>query len=206
MSAALNAPPHLRLIEGGGNVPPPWRDFPQLISGRSPFNRTEMGHYRVAQRDLQKAIENNRYQPIFDLWTYVFGQIPPVPNVSKISAQLPKKLISFPDAHACFRGVKRPVGEDTNGYDTIIFIIKPEFILERKPSLVCMIAPRPFPSDLVCAVYVTLDHPSWGRLGTPATAQSPARGIITHCQILESDARATDLPIDFDKRYRKRLW
>ena len=160
------------------------------------------GTYRVAEAEVRKALQKNRRQPVLDLWSMVLGELPPVANVGRHSdySQLLKQQ-SLENAHAAFRGVKRPVGDDARGFDHVVFITNPRVHFIYSPDMVCVIKPEEIPDDVVLATYVKLDFPE----GRPNSARSKVtiNGIITHWELVESDE---GLPVRSSERYRKRLW
>jgi len=167
------------IVEGGGQPPSPWQDFPQTVVGRSPFNRYEVAYYRLSKTAISKMDIANRRQPIFDAWTCVIGKVPPINN-SSILTKHPgsQQLISVSDAHACFRGVKRAVGNDKHGFDVVAFVSRPAWGVRYEPSMGCPLSWFPVPSDLAFVTYVRLDHPPVGRYGTPVARGAPVSRLL----------------------------
>jgi hypothetical protein len=197
----------LELIQGGGVSPPAWRDIPSTVLARSTSNRDLAAIYRVAQDDVQKTLNVNRKQPLLDLWSAVVGEIPPFPNAaSKWSGQFKRSpLVSMADAYACFRGLKRPMGNDDRGFDCYAFVSKPTHRFVYEPSLACCIKLIDVPSDLVHITYVRCDHPV-GRTRVSEVDSVASIGVITHWHFVEADPLNTNLPIDYRNRYRQRIW
>jgi hypothetical protein len=195
------------VVEGGAQRPPSWQDFPQTVVGRSPFNRYEVAYYRLSKSAIAKMDVAKRRQPILDAWTCVLGKIPPVNN-SAILQKHPAsgRLLSVADAHACFRGVKRAVGNDDRGFDVIAFVSRPPWGASYTPSMSCPVSWFSVPDDLVFVTYVRLDHPALGRYGTPTANGVAVRGVISHWQFVEADAAEHDLPAGYKERYRRHLW
>jgi len=194
--------PQLTVIEGGGQARPRLLRLPSAVRRPSPFARSTLIGYRVADGDVRKALDLNRRQPVLDLWSLVIGQLPPVPNVSKYDdykAVIASQAIEY--AHAAFRGVRRPVGDDPHGFDHIVFITNPRVHFRYVPDMVCVIEPEELPDDVVLATYVKVDFPE----GRPSAARSkvPVGGVITHWELVERDGL---LPVRSDERYRQRLW
>lgn len=199
--------PTFSVIHGGHQTPPPWQDLPKTILARSPFSRDEIGYFRVARGDAQKALAANRRQPFLDFWSCVYGRLPPVNNISSQDpARFGAALISIADAHACFRGLKRPFGDDAHGWDRIVYISRPKWFYVYEPSLACVLKLLPVPNDLLFAIYARLDHPASGRMGSRAVTGAAAKGIITHWEFVECDPHSEILPVDHSSRYRRRLW
>jgi len=192
----------LKVIEGGGAARPQLLRLPPAILGPSIFNRDSLIGYRVAEQDLRKALENRRRQPALDLWSMVIGKLPPVPNASKYEEyETHLAAQSLAKAHAAFRGVKRPVGDDARGFDHVVFITKPSVHFRYIPDMVCVLTPERVPDDVVLATYVKLDFPE-GR-PTSLRADVPVGGIITHWELVERDGL---VPVHSKERYRLQLW
>ncbi len=200
--------PSLRLLQGDGVAPTPWLNVPATALGRSWNARNSVRSYRIARADVQKGLARGLRQPILDLWALVLGEIPPVPLSGRYSHLLPQvKSGAFTAAHACFRGVRRPVGNDDSGFDTVAFISKPSLMFTYEPTLGCVIKPVAFANDLVFVTYVKLDYPENAGINARSrNGDGPSGEVITHWGAVEADDAAGDLPIDFDERYRLQLW
>jgi hypothetical protein len=149
---------------------------------------------------MMKAAVERRLQPIWETWSVVFGEPPPVPNVKSWGVNVPadQGLSTLVEAHACFRGIRRALAEDDVGDDVIAFILKPKFFYEHGINMVCAAAKRATPSDLVFALHARLDH--------PRDDQNSTVGVVTHGGFVEADAADPMLPIDHGTRYCRRLW
>jgi hypothetical protein len=195
------------VIDGSREPPSPWQDLPQTVVARSPFDRERVALYRLSKATFSKLDAARRRQPFFDAWTCVLGKVPPVNNSSILTRNNEnRKLHSLSDAHACFRGVKRAVGDDPHGHDLLAFISKPTWGVCFSPSMGCVVSWWPVPSDVVFVTYVRLDHPATGRYGTANARAAVVRGVITHWQFVEADLACNELPVEFQERYRRRLW
>ena len=107
--------PTLRVVHGSaGQRPPPWLDFPSTVIALSPFGRTSTCRFRLSRQDAVKAASMRRLQPIWDFWSIVLGEPPPVPNVTTWGVNVPadEGLIKLVEAHACFRGIRRALADD----------------------------------------------------------------------------------------------
>ncbi len=194
------------VIEGGGQKPSAWIDLPKTIIAPSPIDRGQSVAYRVSGLSAQKALEAGNRQPLLDLWSMVYGKIPPVNNARMKWADKANEhgLISIADAIACFRGIKRPIGDDDRGYDVYAYVNKPRILFSYAPSMSCPIEPLEVDDDLVGIVYVKMDYPH-GRNTLDKNELATARGIVTHWELAEADESGL-LPIESDRRYRRRLW
>lgn len=198
--------PNLIVIEGGGRPAPHWTRLPSVIVGRSPFSRDDSFSYRISQRDLVRSIEQGLRQPVFAAWAGICGQLPPVPGIARISGQLEDRpLLSIYNAHACFRGLMRPFGDDKRGFDRFVFITRPKFTVSYQPSMTCVATLERLPQDVLFAIYCRLDFPC--SVGNSRKLDlRPTSGLITHWQFVEADPTNADLPVAFRDRYRMRMW
>jgi hypothetical protein len=188
--------PTLVVLKGGGLVPSPWLNIPTTVAAVSPFD-PEPVIYRIARHDVEKARAAMRRQPIFDLWSIVLGEPPQVPNVAPAK---PGELTCLAEAHACFQGIRRPVGLDDDGSSMLAYILRPRTHYVYEPSMVCVAAKQAVPADLVFAAYVRLDEPFGAKF--PGTT-----GVLTHWQYVEADSDGQVLlPVDYQTRYHKRMW
>ncbi|TPI39198.1 hypothetical protein FJW07_13490 [Mesorhizobium sp. B3-1-9] len=162
--------------------------------------------YRVATGDVRKHLQAGRRQPILDLWWHVHGEVPPVPGVSASSIGSSQGTPGLAGAHACFRGLMRPAGEDDRGFDFAAFITKPATGFRYEPSMACPIRQYQIPGDLVFVIYARLDFPE-GRRHNPVDGKPPVtEGVIMLWQFVECDPKDPMLPIDHQLRFRRRLW
>ena len=142
-----------------------------------------------------KAARNCRRQPIFDLWSMVIGQPPPVPGVQDSG----EELTCLTDAHACFRGIQRPRAEDNDGSNVIIYVLRPSVFYVHDPNMRTVAQLRELPRNLVFTVFVRMDEPF--ALGAGDT------GIVTHWQFVEAEiVGSIFLPQNAGTRYEERLW
>lgn len=206
MSTVVSTASKLRLIHGGGRNVPSWANLPSIVLGRSPFDKTEPIAFRLAKHDLLRQLESGRRQPVYEAWGSVVGRLPPVPNVTRLDAQLSRMpLVSLSEAHACFRGLKRPIGDDSRGFDHFAYILKPTSMVVYRPDMVCLAHLSEVPADLVFAIYCRMDYPlGVGNLRVDGTR--PTSGVITHWGFVEADNANAFLPTGYDARYRKRMW
>jgi hypothetical protein len=186
----------LKVIEGGGVRSSKWLAFPATVAARPPYGGDELCFYRIAREDALKAARAARRQPVFDLWSVVLGEPPRVPGVSRLGKE---GLTCLSQAHACFSGVRRPIGEDDDGTGFLAYVTKPRQFYVYQPSMACVATLSEVPSDLVFVTYVKLDVPC-------APGPPRIKGVITHWQFVESDGRDGMLPVDYDTRYDARLW
>lgn len=194
--------PKLTLIEGGAAMRPPLLQLPPTVLGPSPFNRSMRVGYRIAEGDVRRALEERRRQPILDLWSMVLGRLPPIANISRYSDyEGTLRDQALDQAHAAFRDVRRPVGDDPHGFDYFVFITNPSVHFRYVPDMVCVVRPEELPTDVVLATYVLMDFPH-GR-ASASRAKVPVQGLVTHWELIERDGL---VPVHSEERYRRRLW
>jgi hypothetical protein len=191
------------VIDGGGQKPSAWLDIPQAILGLSPESRKSQCGFRISTEGVRKALSIGNRQPLLDLWALVIGEIPPVNGARMKWKDSLSDLQSFSGAVACFRGIKRPVGNDDTGFDTYAYVTRPKTTFKYAPSLSCVVQPVSIPEDIVCVTYVRFDHPV--RRPVRSGDKALARGIITGWELVEADPVAC-LPIEWETRYRKQMW
>jgi hypothetical protein len=194
-----------QVIEGGGRKPSAWIEIPQTTIGLSPTSPSNPCSFRIAAGGLAKMLEHGHKQPLLDLWALVLGKIPPVNNalIKWGTPEVQSKLKSISSAHACFRGIKRPVGDDDRGFDVYAYITKPAITFKYVPSMNCVVELVEIPNDIVCVTYIRMDYPQGRNLS--GNTQVLSRGIITHWELVEADETGL-LPIGHKERYTTRIW
>ena len=176
-----------------------WLQFPSTIPAPSPFDRNRLCKLRLSTNDVRKAARAGRRQPAFELWSGVIGCPPPVPGVDRRNSPGPLDLSPLIGAHACFRGIERPLAEDDDGSNVIAYVLRPRFFYEYDPNMVNLALRVPVPRDLVFVTYARL-------LEQDGEGDEPV-GVITHWGFVEADPKTNlRLPINSATRYRERLW
>ena len=185
-----------QIIDGSGEEMPAWMSLPKTIGAWSPKDRDQAAIFRVATQDMRKASEAGIRQKAYDFWSQVAGVAPPVPHdIIKPNAGL-KNLW---DAWACFEGWRRPNALDDEGVCGIAYVIKPSFLYTYKITLPLMrLVRQPVPQNKVFVVHGLLDYSS--------ETASPSTGVITHWDFVKECPDNMGLPIDWEKRYDRRLW
>jgi hypothetical protein len=176
-----------------------WLQFPDSMLAPSPQDRTKLCKLKIAQNDVRKLARAGRRQAAFELWSIVLGQIPPVPGVERRNTPHPDDLTSLRDAHACFRGIKRPLAEDDNGDHVFAYILRPHFLYEYDPSMVSVASKVPVPRNVVFVTYVRFNRQFSEGISEP-------QGTVTHWGFVESDPKALFLPVNYASRYRTKMW
>jgi len=176
-----------------------WLRFPDSVLAPNPSDPSKLCMLRLSHADTCKAAIAGRRQPAFDLWSMVVVCAPPVPGVDFRNRDVSGKLVSLSGAHACFRGIERPLAEDDDGRDVLAYVLRPHFFYEYDPNMVSVASKIPVPRGLVFVVYVRLTE-------SRGLDQSGMVGTITHWSFVEADANDPKLPVNHASRYRARLW
>jgi hypothetical protein len=172
--------------------------LPKAVLARSPHNRDVICTLSLATKDLQKAAKAGRRQPMYELWSVILGSPPPVPGVEHRNNPGADDLTSLMEAHACFRGIERPLAEDDDGAKVVAYVLRPRFFYEYDPDMVSLALRVPVPRDLVFVTYARLLGEG-GKTGELV-------GVVTHWGFVEADPRNLRLPVNSSTRYRERLW
>lgn len=189
------AVPDLRIVQGDWIACSEWLDFPNLVEAPSPTGPRQSCQYRVAKEDAVKAARAARRTPVFDFWSMVVGVPPRVMG----SAPNDGDLTSLSLAHACFKGLQRPVASDNAGENILVYVLKPKFHYVFAPRMTCCADKQIVPDDLVFVVYAKLDEPF-------NEFTHSVKGILTHWQFVEADSNDPSLPVDYEGRYGRQLW
>ena len=174
--------------------------FQTPVLAPSPADRSQLCAFQVARNDSIKAARAGRREPAFEFWSIVVGVAPPVPGALHRNANVPGELTQLSKAHACFRGIKRPLAEDDDGDSVVAYVLRPAFFYQYDPNMVSVAWKVPVPRGLLFIVYVRLFE---------ASTEPPAgtMGIVTHWGFVEADKADPRLPINYRiARYRTRLW
>jgi len=176
-----------------------WLRFPDFVRAPSPFDRLTLCTLKISHNDTCKAARAGRRQPAFDLWGIVLGSPPPVPGVDARNDFIAGALTSIKEAHACFRGIERPLAEDDDGRNVVAYVLRPRFFYEYDPNMVSVALKVPVPRDVVFVVYARL-------IDEKDVVSSGPVGVITHWGFVEADRSDPRLPVNHSSRYRERLW
>lgn len=176
-----------------------WLMFPPYVLAKSVYNPNIMGRFRISAADCYRGLLANRRQPAFELWGCVIGTPPPVLGVgAEKNYPSAAGLSSLRQAHACFEGLKRPVGNQNGGDGVVVYVTKPAAAYRYRPSMTGTAEKFDVPDDLVFLSCVRLD--------SPYHPGDVASGIITHWLFSETDPDNRMLPIDYATRFARRLW
>lgn len=189
----------LASIEGGSQPLPEWLRFPSVVLAKSPYDQDVTCRFRVSATDCHRGLLSNRRQPAFELWSAVMGLPPPVLGVGASKNYPPAAgLSSLRQAHACFEGLKRPIGNQDGGDGVVVYVTKPSCAYRYRPSPTGTAEKFSVPEDVVFLTCVKLD--------VPYEPNAMASGVVTHWLFSEADPNGPDLPVEFETRFARRLW
>jgi hypothetical protein len=180
--------------------PPPgaWLVLPETVEARSEADRAIPCIYRIGAADAIKMARALRRQPIFELWSCVLGNPPPVPGCRHRNRNVAGKLTRLKEVHALFKGIKRPLAEDDDGANVLAYVLKPKYMYAYDRDMESVALKIPVPQDVLFVVYV--------RLNNPDDNSRAMIGTITHWGFVEADPNDPTLPEEYSSRYRTRLW
>lgn len=197
----------LRVIQGGGSTASTLFELPSIVIARSPASKARLVGFRLATGEARRALEHNRRQPVYDLWSGVLGVVPPQAGASLQSPNGEIVALSgINTAHACFRGIRRPVGHDEHGFDYLAYVHKAPYRFSYIPSMGRCVQLVRVPDDLLFVPYVKLDFPEGRPYGKRQSKKASVMGVVTHWDYVEADSEAPDLPLDHQTRFRRREW
>ena len=100
----------------------PWADLPPIVAPL-PTDPTKLIKLDVSREFIVGNLRKNNRTPIYQAWAHLVGRVPPVPNIDFLNRLgVAPTLTTLENAHACFRGVERPLGDDLNGAKVYISI------------------------------------------------------------------------------------
>lgn len=176
---------------------------PPLVIAPSPLGDGQTIQLEISKSTWAKYIKAQLRLPILEAWAHLVGETPPVPNSFKMALDAPNCVpTSLANACACFKGVRRPYGEEDAGDDVHVYVISTPFTVgwsDAKDRMACVAAIKPAPEGVVMTVQVR-----------PSSALQPTNsdvwGTITKWEFVGACAEHPELPSDYNERYNERLW
>lgn len=176
-----------------------WAKFPILLAP-SPDNQAETVKLMVCPELISMCLQKNHRTPVYQCWAHLVATVPPVPNARLVPELADVSLTTLRDAHACFHGVKRPMGDDHDGGQIFVYLLRVDVTVEFSARLpVPCPAPKRLDDDLVLAVLVKRE-PGLQRGGEAIW------GSVLKVELVETDRANPKMPIDSADRYRERKW
>ncbi len=173
---------------------------PPLVIAPSPDDRATQVMLEISPKTLKKILDSHLRVSLFQAWGHLVGELPPVPNVKKLTAEHPnRRIVSIRDAHACFRGVRRPYGGADYGQDVYVYVISTPDTICWRSSLACVADINPAPEGTLMTVQV--------RAASALQPTDPGVwGTITKWEFVGASPEQPHLPRDHAERYDERLW
>jgi hypothetical protein len=173
---------------------------PPHVVAPSPAGDGSMVELEISDGTLEKIIRAQLRVPLFQCWAHLVGEIPPVNNGFKLLVDNPGcEPAALRDACACFKGVRRPYGNEDYGDDVFVYVISTRYTVTWRPDMACVAEIVEAPEGTVMTVQVR-----------PASALQPQDssvwGVITKWEFVGASTEHPDLPDYFDERYNERLW
>lgn len=173
---------------------------PPTVIAPSPDNPAAEVMLEISSKTLTKILDAHLRVALFQAWGHLVGELPPVPNSHKMIAEHPqRKVVSIKDAHACFRGVRRPYGGADAGQDVYVYVIATPDTICWRSSLACVADIIPAPEGTLMTVQVR-----------PASALQPTQagvwGTITKWEFVGACPEQPQFPRDHTQRYDELLW
>lgn len=173
-----------------------WLTLPE-ITAPSPSDPDAVWRCRISPVFVERSAFIARKTPIFQLWTHVVGELPPI-NLIGTLRPVPT-ITTLHDAYACFQGVNRPYVDEVDGKSVFVYVLGPKISIAYNPSLACVAKAVVVPAETVLTVQV---RPT----SSLQKSQEGIHGIVTRLEFVTSVGDSPTLPVDHDSRYNKRLW
>lgn len=162
----------------------------------APFNPKELVSLRIDRQLVAGIAGAGKRTKIFEMFYNICGVVPPVPGVGyhERESQFPDHFGGLKHARSLFRGIKRPFKADGLDGQIYTYIVRPRFVYEYLPHMVCVAKRYEAPNDTVLAVYVSFDD------------EKCEKGAILSWEWVPVDKRDPNLPENYANRYDERIW
>jgi hypothetical protein len=192
-----------------------WLDLPP-VQAPDPDDRTKLVNYTISEDYVDTLAGGARLTPIFQLWTHVVGELPPINNVSRLLHRtVIPTLMTLAQSVACFRGVKRPYDDEPDGRSVLVYVLNPTVTVARDVGLVCLAKAVMVPSNSCLTVQVKPKAALQGRqtpLNSGVTRSfgladaEIIHGTIMRVEFVPGNGESPILPAKHEGRYQERLW
>jgi hypothetical protein len=177
-----------------------WLQFPKTVKSLSPRDNGQVLEWRIDPTAAHADFRINLKQTAFDLWSQVLGLVPPVQGASyELAKGKVSNLVGLINAHACYVGIKRPIGSDDTGENVLAYVCKPKHCFQYESSMNSVVKLQILPPDVVFVIYVKLD-------AAYLENAENYTGVVSHWSLSESDLDDPMLPRDATRRFSRRLW
>jgi len=170
------------------------------VSAPSPLDPKQSVDLEISSSTIQKFAKVGRKTPIFEAWAHLVGEMPPINNAMYLPSQRPAaRLGILKNAHACFKGVRRPYGDQDRGSEIYVYVISTSHTIRWVSAMDCV-------ADLV-------DAPG-GKLLTVQVCHSSSLqpsvesvwATITKWEFVDACAEQPRFPDAHKERYDELLW
>lgn len=173
---------------------------PPLVQAPSALDKNYIVKYRISNEFFDKNGYINRRTPIFQIWTHVIGEFPPINNISYLKNNLPFPTVStLLDSVACFRGVNRPCDVENNGDSILTYILNPSVSIAYEPSMACLARAVRLGTNVAATVQVRVTD-------ALQVDDETVSGTVTRIEFVHGDAGTPLLPENYQERYSEHLW
>lgn len=183
-----------------------WLRLP-TVTAPHPDDRSKMVSLAVSEEMTYKLAAINRLTAIFQLWTHVVGELPPINNIRRLEIGLVKPSVTtLVDSVACFRGVKRPYDKEPDGASVLVYVLNPTVSIDHEPSMVCLAKAVKMPTNVALTVQVRPADALQGHEQVVQPGATQLFGIVTRIEPVPGDGGSPILPKRPNERYIQRLW
>jgi hypothetical protein len=189
---------------------------PPTVKAPSPYNRSEVITFAISDIYLKTLFGGKRVTPIYQIWTHVVGELPPINNVSRLlNVDVVPTLTTLQHSIACFRGVQRPYDDEEDGGSVLVYVLNPKVSIARDVNMACLAKAVRVPAETCLTVQVkptaALQPPKMA-LNSDVTRyfdtedEETVHGVVTRLEFIPGTGDSPTLPERHDERYHQRLW
>jgi hypothetical protein len=166
------------------------------IAAPSPQNPKKFCDLRIHEGAVESVAASGRRTKIFEMFYNVCGILPPVNNIGfhESGSTFPDHWGGLKHSIALFKGIKRPFMDDGLDCEIFVYVLKPRYVYEFIPDMVCAAKRNDAPEDAVFAVYAKFDNEYY------------TNGAILSWEWIPADNANSELPEGHADRYEERVW
>ena len=180
-------------------LPKHWLSFPN-VDAPSAEDRNKKVRYTVSEDFVQRNFEMGRCSLIFQLWTHVVGELPPIGDLNRLGSRLLAPAITtLGDCVACFRGVRPRYYDEEEGDSLLVYVLNPATTVVYERTLAYTIAGANVPSDACLTVHVR-------PVRFLQNNDEAVRGVITRLEFIHGEGAKPLLPKGYSTRYSREHW
>lgn len=176
-----------------------WLSPPNIVAP-SPDDQSKRILLGISQEFVDRNAAVFRRTPVYQIWTHLVGELPPINNVSRLmDGDLPPTITTLNESVACFRGVNRPYDDEENGDSVLVYVLNPSVTVAYLGDLACMARAVKVPANTALTVQVRLRK-------SLQTAGDNIHGTVTRLEFVAGSGGQIILPAEHSERYAKLLW